>query len=77
MRKLLQTRIEDLDLSVRSHNCLRLAEIETLGDLVSRKEEELLTYKNFGKKSLMELKEQLEKFELKFGMDITKYQMKG
>ena len=77
MRKLLQTRIEDLDLSVRSHNCLRLAEIETLGDLVSRKEEELLTYKNFGKKSLMELKEQLEKSELKFGMDITKYQMKG
>ena len=77
MHKLLQTRIEDLDLSVRSHNCLRLAEIETLGDLVSRKEEELLTYKNFGKKSLMELKEQLEKSELKFGMDITKYQMKG
>ena len=77
MRKLFQTRIEDLDLSVRSHNCLRLAEIETLGDLVSRKEDELLTYKNFGKKSLMELKEQLEKFELKFGMDITKYQMKG
>ncbi len=77
MRKLFQTRIEDLDLSVRSHNCLRLAEIETLGDLVSRKEDELLTYKNFGKKSLMELKEQLEKFDLKFGMDITKYQMKG
>lgn len=77
MRKLLQTRIEDLDLSVRSHNCLRLAEIETLGDLVSRKEEELLTYKNFGKKSLTELKEQLEKFDLKFGMDVTKYQMKG
>lgn len=77
MRKLLQTRIEDLDLSVRSHNCLRLAEIETLGDLVSRKEEELLTYKNFGKKSLTELREQLEKFDLKFGMDITKYQMKG
>ena len=77
MRKLLLTRIEDLDLSVRSHNCLRLAEIETLADLVSRKEEELLTYKNFGKKSLMELKEQLDKFELKFGMDVTKYQMKG
>ncbi|WP_294347607.1 DNA-directed RNA polymerase subunit alpha [Prosthecochloris sp.] len=77
MRKLLQTRIEDLDLSVRSHNCLRLAEIESLGDLVSRKEDELLTYKNFGKKSLMELKEQLDKFDLKFGMDITKYQMKG
>ncbi len=77
MLKLLQTRIEDLELSVRSHNCLRLADIETLGDLVSRKEEELLTYKNFGKKSLTELREQLEKYNLKFGMDITKYQMKG
>jgi DNA-directed RNA polymerase subunit alpha len=77
MRKLLQTKIEDLDLSVRSHNCLRLAEIETLGDLVSRREDELLNYKNFGKKSLTELKEQLEKFNLKFGMDITRYQMKG
>ncbi|MCE1274750.1 MAG: DNA-directed RNA polymerase subunit alpha [Chlorobiaceae bacterium] len=77
MRKLLQTKIEDLDLSVRSHNCLRLAEIDTLGDLVSRREDELLNYKNFGKKSLTELKEQLEKFNLKFGMDITRYQMKG
>ncbi len=77
MRKLLLTRIEDLDLSVRSHNCLRLAEIETLGDLVSRREDELLTYKNFGKKSLTELKEQLDKFDLKFGMDITRYQMKS
>ncbi|NTV02934.1 MAG: DNA-directed RNA polymerase subunit alpha [Chlorobiaceae bacterium] len=77
MRKLLQTKIEDLDLSVRSHNCLRLAEIDTLGDLVSRREDELLNYKNFGKKSLTELKEQLDKFNLKFGMDITRYQMKG
>jgi len=76
MRKLLHTKIEDLDLSVRSHNCLRLAEIDTIGDLVSRKEDELLNYKNFGKKSLTELKEQLEKFDLKFGMDITRYQMK-
>ncbi|HWQ27234.1 MAG TPA: DNA-directed RNA polymerase subunit alpha [Chlorobaculum sp.] len=77
MRKLLQTKIEDLDLSVRSHNCLRLAEIDTLGDLVSRREDELLNYKNFGKKSLTELKEQLDKNNLKFGMDITRYQMKG
>jgi DNA-directed RNA polymerase subunit alpha len=76
MRKLLQTKIEDLDLSVRSHNCLRLAEIDTIGDLVSRREDELLNYKNFGKKSLTELKEQLEKFDLKFGTDITKYQVK-
>ncbi len=76
MRKLLLTKIEDLDLSVRSHNCLRLAEIDTIGDLVSRREDELLNYKNFGKKSLTELKEQLEKFDLKFGMDTTKYQVK-
>lgn len=77
MRRTLATKIEDLDLSVRSHNCLRLAEIDTVGDLVSRKEEELLNYKNFGKKSLTELKEELDKRSLKFGMDITKYQMKG
>jgi len=76
MRRLLATKIEDLDLSVRSHNCLRLAEIDTLGELVSHKEDELLNYKNFGKKSLTELKEQLDKFDLKFGMDITRYQMK-
>jgi len=76
MRRLFHTKIEDLDLSVRSHNCLRLAEIDTIGELVSHKEDELLNYKNFGKKSLTELKEQLEKFDLKFGMDITKYQMK-
>lgn len=77
MRKKLQTKIEDLDLSVRSHNCLRLAEIDTLADLVSRREDELLNYKNFGKKSLTELREALEKEGLKFGMDITRYQMKG
>ncbi|HHE33131.1 MAG TPA: DNA-directed RNA polymerase subunit alpha [Chlorobaculum parvum] len=77
MRKKLQTKIEDLDLSVRSHNCLRLAEIDTLADLVSRREDELLNYKNFGKKSLTELKEALDKEGLKFGMDITRYQMKG
>jgi DNA-directed RNA polymerase subunit alpha len=76
MRRLFHTKIEDLDLSVRSHNCLRLAEIDTIGELVSHKEDELLNYKNFGKKSLTELKEQLEKFDLKFGMDITRYQMK-
>ena len=76
MRRLFNTKIEDLDLSVRSHNCLRLAEIDTIGELVSHKEDELLNYKNFGKKSLTELKEQLEKFDLKFGMDITRYQTK-
>ncbi|NTW49587.1 MAG: DNA-directed RNA polymerase subunit alpha [Chlorobiales bacterium] len=76
MRKLLQTRIEDLELSVRSHNCLRSAEIESLGQLVSKREEELLGFKNFGKKSLAELKELLEVKNLHFGMDVVKYRLK-
>lgn len=76
MRQLLMTRIEDLELSVRSHNCLRSAEIETLGQLVSRREEELLNFKNFGKKSLTELKELVESKGLRFGMDVSKYRLK-
>lgn len=75
MRKLLLTRIEDLELSVRSHNCLRSAEIDTLGQLVSKREDELLGYKNFGKKSLAELKELLESKSLSFGIDISKYRL--
>ncbi|ACF13578.1 DNA-directed RNA polymerase, alpha subunit [Chloroherpeton thalassium ATCC 35110] len=75
MRKLLMTRIEDLELSVRSHNCLRSAEIDTLGQLVSKREDELLGYKNFGKKSLAELKELLESKNLSFGMEVTKYRL--
>jgi len=75
MRKLLMTRIEDLELSVRSHNCLRSAEIDTLGQLVSKREDELLGYKNFGKKSLAELKELLESKSLSFGMEVTKYRL--
>jgi DNA-directed RNA polymerase subunit alpha len=76
MRQLLLTRIEDLELSVRSHNCLRSAEIETLGQLVAKREEELLNFKNFGKKSLMELKELIESKNLHFGMDVSKYRLK-
>jgi DNA-directed RNA polymerase subunit alpha len=76
VRALLQTRIEDLELSVRSHNCLRSAEIETLGQLVSKHEDELLTFKNFGKKSLTELKELVSTRGLVFGMDVAKYRLK-
>lgn len=75
MRNLLMTRMEDIELSVRSHNCLRSAEIETLGQLVSKREEELLKFKNFGKKSLAELKELVESKGLHFGMDVSKYRL--
>lgn len=75
MRKLLLTRVEDLELSVRSHNCLRSAEIETLGQLVGKREDELLNFKNFGKKSLTELKEMIVSKNLHFGMDIAKYRL--
>jgi DNA-directed RNA polymerase subunit alpha len=76
MRALLQTRIEDLELTVRSHNCLRSAEIETLGQLVMKREEELLNFKNFGKKSLTELKELVDNKGLHFGMEVAKYRLK-
>ncbi|MDX2128245.1 MAG: DNA-directed RNA polymerase subunit alpha [Chloroherpetonaceae bacterium] len=76
MRNLLTTRIEDLELSVRSHNCLRSAEIETLGQLVAKREEELLNFKNFGKKSLAELRELVETRGIHFGMDVSKYRLK-
>ncbi|MFN3393137.1 MAG: DNA-directed RNA polymerase subunit alpha [Candidatus Thermochlorobacter sp.] len=75
IRTLLMTRMEDIELSVRSHNCLRSAEIETLGQLVSKHEEELLKFKNFGKKSLAELKELVESKGLRFGMDVSKYRL--
>lgn len=75
IRTLLMTRMEDIELSVRSHNCLRSAEIETLGQLVSKQEEELLKFKNFGKKSLAELKELVEAKGLRFGMDVSKYRL--
>ncbi|KER10815.1 MAG: DNA-directed RNA polymerase subunit alpha [[Candidatus Thermochlorobacteriaceae] bacterium GBChlB] len=76
IRNILMTRMEDIELSVRSHNCLRSAEIETLGQLVSKREEELLGFKNFGKKSLAELKELVESKGLHFGMDVSKYRLK-
>ncbi|MCD6097804.1 DNA-directed RNA polymerase subunit alpha [bacterium] len=76
MRKLFETPVEELELSVRSSNCLKAANIRTLGDLVQKTEQEMIRYKNFGKKSLQELTETLAKFGLSFGMDISKYMKK-
>lgn len=70
---LLKTSIEDLNLSVRSYNCLKSANINTIGELVSRDEQDLLKFRNFGKKSLAELVEVIEGKDLHFGMDVSKY----
>jgi DNA-directed RNA polymerase subunit alpha len=75
MRQLLKTKLVDLDLSVRALNCLKAAEVETLGDLVKFNKNDLLKFRNFGKKSLTELDELLEGMSLNFGMDITKYKL--
>ena len=65
--------IDEMELSVRSHNCLQAAGIETIGELVSKEESTMLKYKNFGRKSLTELTEKLNELGLKFGMDISPY----
>lgn len=70
---LLKTSIEDLNLSVRAYNCLKSANINTIGELVAKDESELLKFRNFGKKSLNELVEVIEEKNLHFGMDISKY----
>ncbi len=75
MRQLLKSRLVDLDLSVRALNCLKAAEVETLGDLVKFNKNDLLKFRNFGKKSLTELDELLESMNLNFGMDISKYKL--
>ena len=75
MRQLLKSRLVDLDLSVRALNCLKAAEVETLGDLVKFNKNDLLKFRNFGKKSLTELDELLESLNLSFGMDISKYKL--
>lgn len=75
MRQLLKTKLVDLDLSVRALNCLKAAEVETLGDLVKFNKNDLLKFRNFGKKSLTELDELLENMSLNFGMDILKYKL--
>jgi DNA-directed RNA polymerase subunit alpha len=76
MRKLLKTSLEDLDLSVRAFNCLKASKIDSLGDLVMLERHELLKFRNFGKKSLVEIEELLEVNDLTFGMDLSKYKLK-
>lgn len=75
MRQLLKTRLTEHDLSVRALNCLKTAEVETLGELVKFHRADLLKFRNFGKKSLTELDELLLAKELHFGMDVTKYKL--
>jgi len=75
MRKILKTPLTDLDLSVRAFNCLKAAEVKTLGDLVSYNIADLLKFRNFGKKSLSELEELVAEKGLSFGMDVSKYNL--
>ncbi len=75
MRRLLKTSLEDLDLSVRAYNCLKAAKINTLADLVRYDTNELLKFRNFGKKSLVEIEELLQEKGLTFGMDLSKYRL--
>jgi DNA-directed RNA polymerase subunit alpha len=75
MRQLLKTKLVDMDLSVRALNCLKAADIETLGDLVSYNKNDLLKFRNFGKKSLTELEDLVENKGLSFGMNVSKYKL--
>ena len=75
MRQLLKSKLSDMDLSVRALNCLKAADVETLGELVRYQKNDLLKFRNFGKKSLTELDELLERLNLNFGMDIAKYKL--
>ena len=75
MRKLLKTPLSELDLSVRAYNCLKAADIKSLGDLVSYNIADLLKFRNFGKKSLTELEELVAEKNLNFGMDVVKYRL--
>jgi DNA-directed RNA polymerase subunit alpha len=75
MRQLLKSRLVDMNLSVRALNCLKAADIETLGDLVSFNKNDLLKFRNFGKKSLTELEDLVETKNLEFGMDVGKYKL--
>ena len=73
IREVLQRSIDEMELSVRSHNCLKAAGIDTIMDLVSKEENQMLKYKNFGRKSLSELIEKLDEMQLSFGMEVDKY----
>ena len=75
MRQLLKSKLVDMNLSVRALNCLKAADVETLGDLVQYNKTDLLKFRNFGKKSLTELDDLLESLNLSFGTDISKYKL--
>jgi len=75
MRQLLKSKLADMNLSVRALNCLKAADVETLGELVKYQKNDLLKFRNFGKKSLTELDDLLDHLNLTFGMDITKYKL--
>lgn len=75
MRKLLKTPLHDLDLSVRAYNCLKVAEVKTLGDLVQLDISDMMKFRNFGKKSLAELEQLVAEKSLIFGMDLAKYKL--
>lgn len=75
MRKLLKTPLNDLDLSVRAYNCLKAADVRTLGDLASLEISDMMKFRNFGKKSLAELEQLIAEKNLTFGMDLSKYKL--
>jgi len=75
MRQLLKSKLADMNLSVRALNCLKAADVETLGELAKYQKSDLLKFRNFGKKSLTELDDLLDRLNLTFGMDITKYKL--
>ena len=75
MRKLLKTPLSELDLSVRAYNCLKAADVKTLGDLASLEISDMMKFRNFGKKSLTELEQLMAEKNLSFGMDVSKYKL--
>ena len=75
MRQQLKTQLVDLDLSVRALNCLKAADVDTLGELVVFNRNDLLKFRNFGKKSLTEIEDLLISRDLSFGMDVSKYKL--
>jgi len=75
MRQLLKTKLVDMDLSVRALNCLKAADVETLGELVTYEKNDLLKFRNFGKKSLTELEDLVQIKGLHFGMNVAKYML--
>ena len=75
MRKLLKTPLSDLDLSVRAYNCLKAADVKSLGDLVQLEISDMMKFRNFGKKSLAELEQLVAEKNLTFGMDLSKYKL--